>query len=189
MNDKNSAIVVVDMLYDFIDGTLACLNAEKAVEKSVEYIKKAFHTWGHPPIAFIKDSHPTDHCSFKERGGDWPIHCVEGTHGGDIHESLTPFVDEGMVFFKGRDRNEEQYSGAQGLNEAGQSLCEVLNILDIKEVVICGIATEFCVKNTALDLLDAGFKVSLLKEGLGYVSEEGHKAAIEQMKEKGIHII
>jgi len=188
--NRNSAIVVVDMLYDFIDGTLACLNAEDAVEHTVSFIKaNENHTWGNPPVLFIRDCHPSNHCSFKSMGGDWPEHCVEGTHGAQIHEKLLGFVNEDLTFFKGKDPSKEQYSGAEGLNAASQTLVDVLNILDCENIYVCGIATEFCVLNTVEDLLKAGFAVTVLQDCLAYVSKDGHDAALKEMKKSGAKIV
>ena len=182
---KDKILVVVDMLYDFIDGSLACQEADKAVAATVDYIGQK----NKGPILWIQDHHPANHSSFVEFGGPWPPHCVQGTHGADIHEALQPFVNEDLCFFKGEDPATEQYSGFEGRNAAGQSLAEVLELLEIKHVVICGIATEFCVLNTAEDLLKAGFKVSVLKDCLAYVDAEGHQTALEAMAAEGIHLI
>lgn len=182
---KDSALLVVDMLYDFIDGSLACQEADKAVAATVDYIGQK----NKGPILWIQDHHPANHSSFVEFGGPWPPHCVQGTHGADIHEALQPFVNEDLCFFKGEDPATEQYSSFEGRNAAGQSLAEVLELLEIKHVVICGIATEFCVLNTAEDLLKAGFKVSVLKDCLAYVDAEGHQTALEAMAAEGIHLI
>ena len=182
---KDSALLVVDMLYDFIDGSLACQQADKAVAATVDYIGQK----NKGPILWILDHHPANHSSFVEFGGPWPPHCVQGTHGADIHEALQPFVNEDLCFFKGEDPATEQYSGFEGRNAAGQSLAEVLELLEIKHVVICGIATEFCVLNTAEDLLKAGFKVSVLKDCLAYVDADGHQTALEAMAAEGIHLI
>ena len=190
----NSALVVVDMLYDFIDGSLACSDAEKAVANTLKYIDlqtkdqkgedhEILDTF---PILFIRDHHPADHSSFKEQGGIWPIHCVAGTHGGEIHEDLKPFAVEELTFDKGCDKAVEQYSGFDGINSADQSLGEILELLDTTDVYVCGIATEYCVRNTCEDLLKAGFKVHLLKDCLAYVDHEGHLKALEEMKAEGI---
>ncbi|GAB1473330.1 hypothetical protein MASR2M69_07710 [Bacteroidota bacterium] len=69
------AHIVVDMLYDFIDGSLACLNAENAVEKSIGYINSNKDQM----VVYVADSHPENHCSFRNYGGIWPSHCVKGT--------------------------------------------------------------------------------------------------------------
>ena len=192
----NNALVVVDMLYDFIDGSLACTDAEKAIAGTLKYIDSQTHGQGGEeheildtfPILFVCDCHPSDHTSFKEQGGIWPAHCVKGTRGGEIHDDLKPYAVEELTFLKGCDKTVEQYSGFEGVNNAGQSLEEILDLLDTTDVHVCGIATEFCVRNTCEDLLKAGFKVHLHKDCLAYVDHEGHLAAIEEMKAEGITV-
>lgn len=193
---NNSALVVVDMLYDFIDGSLACLNAEEAVKETLDHIDRLTKGQGGEdheildtfPILFIRDHHPADHSSFKEYGGIWPSHCVAGTRGGEIHEALAPYVREELTFDKGCDKAVEQYSGFEGINEAGQSLGEILGLLDTEDVYVCGIATEYCVRNTCEDLLKAGFRVHLLKDCIAYVDHEGHLKALAEMAQEGIDI-
>lgn len=190
----NSALVVVDMLYDFIDGSLACVHSEEAVANTLKFIdlqtknqagedNEILDTF---PILFIRDHHPANHSSFVAYGGQWPAHCVAGTRGGGIHADLLPYVREELTFDKGCDAACEQYSGFEGLNSVGQPLGEVLELLDTTDVYVCGIATEYCVRNTCEDLLKAGFKVHLLRDCLGYVSLEGHKEALPQMQSEGI---
>ena len=194
---KDSATVVVDMLYDFIDGSLACIGGEEAVEETRRFLEKNLEGEGDAaveildtkPVLFIRDHHPADHSSFKDFGGIWPAHCVAGTRGGEIHEKLLPFVNEDLTFDKGCDRAVEQYSGFDGRNAAGQPLGEVLSLMDIKTVYVCGIATEYCVRSTCEDLLKAGFKVQLLKDCLAYVNEEGHRKALEEMAAEGIELV
>lgn len=193
---RNSALAVVDMLYDFIDGSLACQNAGNAVKATLDFIDS--QTRGQAgedheildtfPILFIRDHHPADHSSFKEQGGIWPAHCVAGTRGGEIHQDLAPYASEELTFDKGCDKAVEQYSGFEGTNNAGQSLGEVLELLDTTDVYVCGIATEYCVRNTCEDLLKAGFKVHLLKDCIAYVDPQGHTKALEEMAAEGISI-
>lgn len=196
---KDSALIIVDMLYDFIDGSMACLNAKEAVNSTADFIDSKTEPesgeeddenaiFGQFPILFICDHHPADHCSFIENGGPWPAHCVEGTRGGAIHDKLTPYVSEELTFYKGRDKDREQYSGWEGKNKAGQSVGEILDLLDINEVYVCGIATEYCVKATAEDMLKAGKKVTLIKDALAYVDSDGHLKALEEMRSEGIRI-
>ena len=193
---KNNALVVVDMLYDFIDGSLACQNAENAVKETLKYIDTQTKGQGGEeheildtfPILFIRDHHSADHSSFVEFGGTWPPHCVAGTRGGEIHEDLLPYACEELTFDKGCDKAVEQYSGFEGVNSAGQTLGEILELLDTTDVYVCGIATEYCVRNTCEDLLKAGFKVHLLKDCLAYVELEGHLKSLKEMAEEGIGI-
>lgn len=193
---NNSALVVVDMLYDFIDGSLACQNADEAVQETLRFIDRQTKGQGGEdheildtfPILFIRDHHPADHSSFKEQGGIWPPHCVAGTRGGEIHEDLKPYACEELTFDKGCCKETEQYSGFEGANAAGQSLGEILELLDTSDVYVCGIATEYCVRNTCEDLLKAGYKVHLLKDCIAYVEHEGHLKALEEMAVEGIDI-
>lgn len=193
---RNSALVVVDMLYDFIDGSLACQNAENAVDETLKFIDSQTKGQGGDdheildtfPILFIRDHHPADHSSFKEQGGIWPSHCVAGTHGGEVHKALAPYVREELTFDKGCDKAVEQYSGFEGTNNAEQSLGEILELLDTTDVFVAGIATEYCVKNTCEDLMKAGFKVHLLSKCIAYVDYDGHIKALKEMKAEGIAI-
>ena len=182
--EKDSALVVVDMLYDFIDGSLACGNAENAVA----YVKTLIDENAATPL-FICDHHPADHSSFKDFGGIWPVHCVAGSRGGEVHDALKPYMNEELTFNKGCDREVEQYSGFEGRNEAGQSLAEVLETMEIKTVYVVGIATEYCVYNTAKDLKDAGFNVKVIEKGLGYVDAQGHADTLAKMKEEGFTVL
>ena len=107
---------------------------------------------------------------------------------GQICKELAPYIAEELTFDKGCDKAVEQYSGFEGVNEAGQSLGEILELLDTTDVYVCGIATEYCVRNTCEDLLKAGFKVHLLKDCIAYVDHDGHLKALKEMEEQGIHI-
>ncbi len=198
---QDTALVVVDMLYDFIDGSMACPNAEAAVAGTLDFIGRADRAMSGGaapdaaeiassyPILFITDHHPADHCSFVENGGPWPAHCVQGTRGAEIHDSLKPWVCDELTFLKGCDPGREQYSGFEGRNSSGQSLAEVLDLLDIHDVYVCGIATEYCVKNTCMDLLNAGFRVRLLTDCITYVNPEDHRTAIEHMRLAGVTVL
>ena len=191
---QNTALVVVDMQYDFIDGSLACQNADNAISQTLQFIDK--HTKGQGgeeheildtfPILFTRDYHPADHSSVAEQGGTWPAHCVAGSHGAQIHEALTPYVCEELTFDKGCNKSVEQYSGFDGQNNADQTLGEILEMLDTTDVYVCGIATEYCVRNTCEDLKKAGYKVHLLSECLAYVDENGHRQALQEMSNNGI---
>ena len=185
----DSAIVVVDELYDFIDGSMACQGADACVKNSAALLEEACGGERDCAAVFVRDSHPDGHCSFNTQGGPWPPHCVKGTHGADVAEELRPFMQEELTFFKGTDPAAEQYSGFEGRNEAGQTLGEVLGLLGTENVFVIGIATEYCVRNTAEDLLKAGFSVTVLKDCLAWVDPEGHAKALEDMRAEGIRVL
>lgn len=183
-NHQAPVHIVVDMLYDFIDGSMACGNAENAVEEVIEYIN------AHPDekVVYVCDSHPSDHSSFINEGGIWPSHCVQGTRGAEIHKSFYTDVinpsnrpDENRnIFRKGRTRNEEQYSGFESVNINEVLLKDCVG----KDLIISGIATEYCVKNTLLEFLNAGSNIELLVNGLGYVDKNGHVETLKELENK-----
>ncbi len=190
--ERETAHVVVDMLYDFIEGSLACSNSYNAVEKSIEFINQnELHK-----VFYIKDSHPSDHCSFNENGGVWPPHCVSGTKGAEIHPDFySKIIDikshpqESNTFKKGENPGQEQYSGFEACSSNGERLGDYLKKYGFKHIVISGIASEYCVFETSKDLLNSGFKVSVLHEALAYVDIEGHKESMKKLREIGAEII
>ena len=174
--------LVVDMLYDFIDGSLACGNAENAVHEVVKYIN------AHPDerVIYITDYHPANHSSFAENGGIWPVHCVQGTRGGAIHEAFyTDVINPANrpdparnIFRKGEQVDKEQYSGFESVGPDGRLLSQCVG----KDLVISGIATEYCVKNTLMEFLNAGHNIELLVPGLGYVDKKGHDETMKELR-------
>ncbi|MDD2595943.1 MAG: nicotinate phosphoribosyltransferase [Bacteroidales bacterium] len=179
--------VVVDMLYDFIDGSLACLNSENAVRESVGYINS------HPDqkVFYVLDHHPANHCSFKEYGGIWPAHCVMQTKGGDIHSLFYTIENEGNrpsrdnKFYKGTNPKKEQYSGFESHDREGIELNSVIS----KDVIVSGIATEYCIRETCFDLVKTGHNVFLLENSLGYIDEKGHNKVLRELSKIGVKII
>lgn len=193
------AHIIVDMLYDFIDGSLACENGENAVHKAVEYINN------HPEqkVLYVCDHHPADHCSFKRNGGIWPPHCVRNTHGGAVHKAFSQDVKlpagrpgKNNRFYKGCNAHKEQYSGYEAISADGISLGRAIKEA-AKEmgcngtifVAVSGIATEFCVKATVLDLRKNGYEVKLLDNALAWVTKKAHTAALKELKEKKVIMI
>jgi nicotinamidase/pyrazinamidase len=180
--------VVVDMLYDFIDGSLACAHAEEAVAKSVEWINR----YPTDQVLYVLDHHPVNHCSFKEFGGPWPPHCVMQSRGGEIHEAFYKDVklpeqrpSKENMFFKGINPKKEQYSGFESHNAEGIELYNVLT----KNVLVSGIATEYCVRETCYDLVKTGHNVFLLQDGLGYIDREGHERTLNELARIGVKIV
>lgn len=182
-----SQIVVVDCQNDFISGSLACGNADNAVE----FIKEYVNSNSDVELFYTADFHPKSHMSFEENGGAWPVHCVENTNGselskvfdGILNERLVPNVDN--VFLKGRDKDLEEYSAIAAINNKGVKMLELLG----DEVIVVGIASEFCVRETVLDLLKEGKRVTVFKDALGYVNKENHIANLDELEKMGVKII
>lgn len=194
MSQKESKVahIVVDMLYDFIDGTLACTNAHEAVKESIKFINdNSSHT-----VLYICDSHPNNHCSFSENGGIWPPHCVAGTRGSQVHENYNNYIPKAEsrpslqnTLKKGENPNGEQYSGFEAITSKGITLSDFLQQQSINKVFISGIATEFCINETVKDLMNAGFNVTVIAKALAYVDYNNHIKTLENFKKLGIKII
>ena len=177
------ALIVVDVQADFCHGgSLEVRNGDDIVPL-LNPVIRAFDRLA-APIFFTRDWHPPHHISFKERGGEWPPHCVQGTPGAEFHPGL--LVPRGAtVISKGDDPNKEAYSGFQGTD-----LEALLRARGVGETVIGGLATEYCVKESSLDAMRAGFTVYLMEDcvrpvdlGLG----DG-KRALQQLVKSGARL-
>lgn len=183
------SILVVDCQNDFISGSLACQCAEKAVDNIIKFINNNKDYY----VCYSCDWHTSENGSFKENGGIWPVHCVQNTQGAKLHSKFYKDIEnceqlpseKNNIFYKGVHDEIEEYSAFSAKNIKGEFLNKKLE----KEVIVCGVASEFCVKETIKELLKSGFNVSLYAEGVAYVDENGHKRTIEELKELGVEII
>lgn len=106
-------------------------------------------------VVATRDWHPADHSSFAAQGGPWPVHCVAGTQGAQLHPALDrSHID--VIVDKGQAVDTNGYSGFEGTD-----LEALLRERGITQVTVVGLATDYCVKNTALDALRAGFAVTV----------------------------
>jgi len=131
------------------------------------------------------DWHPAEHCSFESRGGPWPPHCVQQTAGAELHPELdAPKVQ--LVITKGWHPDQEAYSGFQGTN-----LAKILRDKGVHRVVVCGIATDYCVRATAHDALHEGFEVLVLEDAIrGVEVHPGDcQRAIVELRQAGAEMI
>lgn len=180
-------LILVDCQHDFIDGTLACTGGMEAVRYLADFLN------GHAVRAlYTADWHGPANQSFKENGGVWPVHCVAGTAGAAISEVFAETVTNpanrpgaANIFRKGRDDAVEEYSGFAAENAAGEKLGGVAS----PHVYVGGIASEYCVRETVLALLASGRTVTLLAEGLAYVSREDHEKNLADLRERGVDIL
>jgi nicotinamidase/pyrazinamidase len=146
------ALVIVDYQNDFNPGgALAVAGGDEVADR----INELAASGRYDLVLATRDWHPPDHSSFAGEGGPWPVHCVAGTAGAELHPALdTAHVD--VILDKGRDRETEGYSGFQGTN-----LADVLREHRVGHLTVVGLATDYCVKNTALDALRQGFAVTV----------------------------
>lgn len=175
-----AALIVVDVQNDFCPGgALAVANGDSVIPPLNKAIM-AFHGSG-LPVVFTRDWHPENHCSFKEQGGVWPRHCVAGTEGAKFHPGLN--VPSGSIIVSKATRpGSEAYSGFQGTE-----LEKRLKRLGVTELFLGGLATDYCVKQTALDGLDAGFEVDVMTDCIEGVNMKrgDSSSALQLMSKKG----
>jgi len=177
--DKQTNLIVVDVQNDFCPGgALAVPDGDKIISALNEYIKK-FSDSG-APIIFTRDWHPPDHSSFKSQGGPWPSHCVQNSEGAKFHSNL--MIPENAEIVSKADRKDEAYSFFRGTN-----LAEELHQRGIKRLLVGGLATDYCVKETVLDGLRHGFEVYHLDDasrGVN-VNRDDSELALREMVSRG----
>ncbi|MDO5040711.1 MAG: isochorismatase family protein [Peptoniphilus sp.] len=180
-------LVVVDAQNDFIDGSLACENSENAIANIV----KKINAGDFDKVVYSMDAHSPTNKSFKVNGGIWPVHCVEGEKGAELSSKFDAIENpefkttELTVYKKGKDDEVEEYSAYYAKNEAGESISD----LKSDEFIVCGLASEYCVRETILEFKNKGKNVKMFLDGVGYVDREDHLKNIEELKNMGIEMI
>ncbi len=176
---KETALVVVDIQNDFCPGgALPVKDGDKVVPVLNTYIER-FRAAG-APILFTRDWHPPDHSSFKDQGGPWPPHCVQNSPGARFHPGLK-IPHEGEIISKA-DKRDEAYSFFQGTD-----LAKKLSQRGIRRLLVGGLATDYCVKETVLDGLKYGFEVLHLDDASKGVNVNpgDSESALQEMVAKG----
>ena len=202
--EKKVGVIVVDVQGDFTtwkQGSLAAPGTDQAFVMKVENATKELI--GKGLLAFgTQDWHPADHVSFhtnhpgrkafeviKINGRTqvlWPPHCVQGTRNARVLVDNNLFL---AVVKKGKDPEYDSYSGFQDDGGDETEMNRILKRNGITKLVVYGIATDYCVKATAMDALNNGYKVTVV-EGLSKgVAPDTTEAALQEMKEKGIKIV
>ncbi|MGD0915304.1 MAG: bifunctional nicotinamidase/pyrazinamidase [Thermodesulfobacteriota bacterium] len=199
-----TGVIVVDVQGDFTklkNGSLAVDGTDEAYVKAVEESTRKLKEAGYPIYA-TQDWHPKDHASFftkhkgqkafdviKLHGKDqvlWPSHCVQKTPGAEILLDNKLFT---AVTKKGMDPQYDSYSGFQDDDGKKTVLNHLLKKDGIRKLVVYGIATDYCVRATALDGVAAGYEVVLIKNLCRGVAPDTSEKAIEEMRAKGIAIL
>lgn len=174
----DDALLIADVQNDFLPGgALGISGGDEIIPILLNYIDR-FQSKT-LPIFLTRDWHPSAHCSFKNHGGPWPVHCVAGSPG-----SLPPsaFVAplSAVIIYKAIDANEEAYSAFHHT-----SLQRHLQALAVRRLFIGGLATDYCVLNTVKDARALGYDVCLLTDGIKAVNvhpDDGRKAELEMIR-------
>jgi nicotinamidase/pyrazinamidase len=190
--DERTALVIVDVQNDFADpqGALPVRGGEEVVPVANREAARARDAGA--LVAYTRDWHPPDTPHFEEFGGIWPPHCIRDTWGAQFHPALE--VD-GAVIHKATGP-EDGYSGFSVHHlptgeTRGTGLEEILRERNIERVVVLGLATDYCVKETALDAMGLDFETEVLVEGVRAVDREpgDGERALEALAAAGVKLI
>ncbi len=189
--DEKTALIVVDVQNDFADpkGNLYVSEGEQVVPVINREIERALEAGA--AVVYTQDWHPESTPHFEKDGGIWPVHCVADSWGAEFHPDLTV---KGEVVRKGTG-GEDGYSGftvrdPQSGAEGQTGLEGLLRERGIERVVVVGLATDYCVKATALDALAKGFPTHVRRDAIRAVNLEpgDGDASIEELRRAGAEV-
>jgi nicotinamidase/pyrazinamidase len=186
------ALLVVDFQNDFTPGGALPVEGGDEIGATINAIADRFDF-----VVATRDWHPPDHGSFEgvevdpakwhglDPPGIWPVHCVQGTPGAELHASLDRSKLDHVVD-KAQDPYTQGYSSFHGGN-----LAEVLREHDVDHVYIAGLATDYCVKNTVLDAVREGFDVTVVTDAIRGIDVKpgDSERAIEEMRRAGAELV
>ncbi|MGH8935492.1 MAG: isochorismatase family protein [Acidimicrobiia bacterium] len=188
----DTALIVVDVQNDFADpeGSLYVPGGEEVVPVINQEVRKAKQAGS--PVIYTQDWHPESTPHFEKDGGVWPVHCVMDTWGAEFHPDL---VVDGPVVRKGSN-GEDGYSGftvrdPETEKDIPTELDRLLDERKVDQVVVVGLATDYCVKATAIDAVDKGYRTSVLTEAVRAVNLEPQhgEGALAALEEAGAQLL
>jgi nicotinamidase/pyrazinamidase len=181
--NEGDALVLVDVQMDFFPGgALAVPGGEQVVPVLNRWIEHARRAGA--VIVASRDWHPADHMSFAAQGGPWPVHCVRESPGAAFHPDLA-LPDEAIIVSKATETEREAYSAFHNTD-----LAERLKGIGVRCLWVGGLALDYCVRNTVLDGVEAGFEVHLIGDAVRAVNlnpDDGAKA-LKRIKASGAKI-
>lgn len=181
----NRALIIVDVQKDFCPGGSLAVPDGDAVVEPINEIINAWRWDKEKRILGSRDWHPPVTKHFAKDGGIWPVHCVKDTPGADLHPALVKDHWWGIVS-KGFTPDTNQYSAFEGIHlPSGMVLEAILRKLNVREVFVCGLATDYCVKATVLDAIKAGFHTNIVTDACRAVNlkpNDGYDAITEMLQ-------
>ena len=155
------ALLIIDFQNDFTPGGALGVTEGDTIAGRINELAASGR---YELVIATRDWHPADHYSFADQGGPWPPHCVQGTHGAELHPALDRSKVE-VIIDKGKGQNDEGYNAFEE-----PELAELLRERGIDRVTVVGLATDYCVKNSALGALREGFEVEIHEDAMRAVN-------------------
>jgi nicotinamidase/pyrazinamidase len=189
MANERAALLIVDVQKDFCPGgALPAPGGDRIIPALNRYLAEARER--DMPVYASRDWHPAVTAHFKEYGGEWPPHCVQGSDGAQFHGDLKLPADA-IVISKGNDAAKPGYSAFDGHTSDGEALMHDLRDRHVVRLYVGGIATDYCVKATALDAAQAGLDVRVLRDAITGIDVQPGDAdrALEEMSRAGARIV
>ena len=180
------ALIVADPQRDFCEGGSLGVDGGAAAVSRIDKLLHSEH--GYAYVIASRDQHidPGSHFAAKPDFVDsWPPHCVVGTPGAEFHDELT-FRDFAVVIYKGHYA--PAYSAFEGITDDGETLAPWLRAREVDELHVCGIATDYCVRATALDAVREGFDTTVLLHLTAAVAPERISEVSAELSEAGVAI-
>ncbi|HTP64458.1 MAG TPA: nicotinamidase [Geobacteraceae bacterium] len=182
------ALLIVDVQNDFCPGgALGVAGGDRIIPVINRYIELL---GGKGALVITsRDWHPPVTRHFQEFGGLWPAHCVAGTRGAMFHEGLA-LPPDSLIFSKGMDPERDDYSALSALDAGETPLSELLRQEGIGRLYVCGLATDYCVRQTTLDALNEGLEIVVLTDAVAGVdlAPGDSKRALAEMRAGGARL-
>jgi nicotinamidase/pyrazinamidase len=150
-----TALLIIDFQNDFTPGGALAVAGGDEIAEPIQRLAGEVDV-----VVATRDWHPPDHSSFETEGGPWPVHCVRHTPGAQFHPAMNEIRLEAVVDV-GRARDDEGYSGFEN-----SDLALILRDRDASKLYVCGLATDYCVRASAIDACSEGFDVTVVTDAI-----------------------
>lgn len=199
MQNKSSALIIVDVQNDFVEGGSLAVSGGKAIVPIINKLMPMFET-----VIATQDWHPQNHCSFAVNHGKsvgeviningqkqvlWPVHCLQNSYGAQLVEELN---QSAITHFQRKGEQADMDSYSAFFDNAGQNptgLEKYLKTAQVNSLYVCGIALDYCVKYTCLDAISLGFDTRLITDANASVSVKDGYIAIKEIQAAGVKLV
>jgi nicotinamidase/pyrazinamidase len=193
MADRPSALVIVDVQNDFCEGGSLAVEGGSAVAEAIaDHLRR--HRHDHAAVVTTRDWHVDPGAHFAPAGVEpdyrttWPVHCRAGEPGAEYHPALAS-IAEGLDAEFRKGAHTAAYSGFEGTDRAGVGLADWLERRGVGSVGVVGLATDHCVRATALDAIAAGFRTRVLLDLCAGVAPDTTRDALDELGSAGVELV